>query len=105
MRKRRPYRASHYNGRPRYAAPMDVVARYHEIALKGGNRAFFVARLVQNLKRAFADVPGASARPEEGRVTVSLPDDHPWEAARERIARVFGIANFSPMVALPRDIE
>ena len=84
---------------------MNVVLRYHEIALKGRNRPFFVEKLAQNVRRAFADVPGAGVRSTDGRLTLELPDTEPWEPVRERLANVFGVANFSPSLVLPRDLE
>jgi tRNA uracil 4-sulfurtransferase len=84
---------------------MFAVIRYHEIALKGKNRPFFVERLAQNLRRAFSDVAGVEVRSGDGRLTVEFPDDHPWEPARERLATVFGVANFSRALLLPRDLE
>ncbi len=73
---------------------MLLVARYHEIALKGRNRPFFVDKLVKNLRRATADL-GGRVEPVSGRIAVELPDEVAWETARERMADVFGIANFS----------
>ena len=84
---------------------MNVVARYHEIALKGKNRPFFVDRLVQNLRRAFSDVEGVHVQAGDGRVAVDLPDTLPWDEARGRLETVFGIANFSRAAILPRDLE
>jgi tRNA uracil 4-sulfurtransferase len=82
-----------------------AVIRYHEIALKGKNRPFFVERLAQNLRRALSDVSGVDVRSGDGRLTVELPDSHPWEQARARLATVFGVANFSAAHVLPRDLE
>jgi len=82
-----------------------VVVRYHEIALKGGNRPFFVDRLLQNLRRAFADAGTVTVRSADSRVSLDLPDPLPWDSARERLERVFGIANFSPAVVLPRELD
>jgi tRNA uracil 4-sulfurtransferase len=84
---------------------VNVVIRYHEIALKGRNRPFFVEKLAQNLRRVFGDVPGVRVRATDGRLTLELPDTQPWEPARERLATVFGIANFSQSLVLPRDLE
>jgi thiamine biosynthesis protein ThiI len=84
---------------------MNVVIRYHEIALKGRNRPFFIDRLVQSLRQAFSDFPGTVVRAGDGRIAVELPDAVGWEPARERLANVFGIANFSPAYVLPRDLE
>src|SRR5439155_3283940 len=41
-----------------YLLPMAlVIARYHEITLKRGNRARFAAQLMANIRRATADLP------------------------------------------------
>ncbi|MGH7836125.1 MAG: tRNA uracil 4-sulfurtransferase ThiI, partial [Candidatus Binatia bacterium] len=64
---------------------MRVLVRYHEIALKGRNRPFFVARLADNLRRVTADLPEAKVHVLAARLEVELPDEMPWEAARERI--------------------
>ncbi len=82
----------------------EVLARYHEIALKGGNRPFFVDRLVQNLRRACADLGDVHVRAIQGRLSLVLPEDVPWERVRERIASVFGVANFSRVHEVPRDL-
>src|SRR5439155_1032706 len=39
-----------------------IVLRYHEIALKGRNRPFFVRRLVENVERATAGLPVGPGR-------------------------------------------
>jgi thiamine biosynthesis protein ThiI len=82
-----------------------VLARYHEIALKGGNRGFFVERLAVNLRRACADLGGARVRSLPGRLQIQLPDDVPWEIARARLSAVFGVANFSRVGEAPRDLD
>ncbi len=84
---------------------MHVVVRYHEIALKGGNRPFFVDRLARNLREATADLPSVQVRVLPGRLAVDAPDATPWEILRERVGGVFGIANFSPAHEVPADLE
>jgi thiamine biosynthesis protein ThiI len=74
---------------------MTVLVRYHEIALKGRNRPFFIHGLAGNLRRATADIEGVRVRVLPGRLAVDFPDHVPWETARERVGSVFGIANFS----------
>jgi thiamine biosynthesis protein ThiI len=83
----------------------EVLARYHEIALKGKNRPFFVDRLVQSLRRACSDLGPVKVRSLPGRLSVTLPDDVPWALARERLSSVFGVANFSRVLDAPRDME
>jgi tRNA uracil 4-sulfurtransferase len=82
---------------------MLLIARYHEIALKGRNRPFFVDKLARNLRRATSDL-GGKVQVLSGRVGIELPDETPWETARERISSVFGIANFSRTHAVPLEM-
>ena len=82
---------------------MQVLVRYHEIALKGGNRPFFVDKLGRNLARATSDIPGCRVHRLAGRLSLDVPDDVPWERVRERLASVFGVANFSRVHQAPPD--
>lgn len=84
---------------------MLVYVRYHEIALKGRNRPFFVGKLVDNLRHATADLPRVTVQAVSSRVALSAPDDLAWETLRERIASVFGVANYSRVVETPPDLE
>ncbi len=82
---------------------MLLAVRYHEIALKGRNRPFFVAKLAQNLRQTTSDLGGV-VHVLAGRLTVELPDDVPWEVAEPRIASTFGIANYSRVFSSPPDM-
>jgi thiamine biosynthesis protein ThiI len=86
-----------------------VIVRYHEIALKGGNRPRFVARLVGNLRHATGDLARARVRQASGRLVLELDsgsdDEATWAAVRERLRQVFGVANFSRATVAPREIE
>ena len=84
---------------------MNLIARYHEIALKGRNRPFFVERLAENLRRALSDLPGVTVQPLASRISVQVPDEAPWEIVRARVERVFGVANFSRAREVPADLE
>jgi thiamine biosynthesis protein ThiI len=74
---------------------MQVLVRYHEIALKGRNQPFFLAKLGHNLARATADLPGTRVRRLAGRLSVDFPEGVAWDTVRERMRAVFGVANFS----------
>jgi thiamine biosynthesis protein ThiI len=78
-----------------------VVIRYHEITLKRGNRAHFVAALVRNAHRLTADLPLGGIADAHGRLVAVLHDEASWPQVRERLSRVFGIANFSLAESLP----
>ena len=72
-----------------------VVVHYHEIALKGRNRPWFISRLVRNLRNATADLDVREVRPLMGRIELVLGPSVEWDPIRARLERVFGIANFS----------
>src|SRR5947207_11798823 len=80
-----------------------VVVHYKELALKGKNRPWFIRLLVRNLKGALAGLHVAAVRSVMGRIEIELGDETPWEEARARLARVFGIANFSAANRGPHD--
>src|SRR5688572_3136991 len=82
-----------------------IVIHYQEIALKGRNRPWFVARLVRNLREATKDLDVRDVRALQGRIELVLGDATPWETARERVAAVFGIGNFARAGRAPLDID
>jgi thiamine biosynthesis protein ThiI len=82
-----------------------IVIHYQEIALKGKNRPWFLARLVQNIRQAVSDLDVTRVRALMGRIEVVLGPGASRDEVSERIRHVFGIANFSfAMPSLP-DIE
>ncbi len=72
-----------------------VIVHYQEIALKGRNRPWFIAKLVRNLREATADLNVRSVRALMGRIEVVLGDPNQWPAVRERLSKVFGVGNFA----------
>ncbi len=84
---------------------MRVVVRYHEIALKGRNRPYFVCKLAENLRKATADLPRIGVQPVAGRISLSAPPGVSWSDLRERIESVFGVANFSRVQEVPHDLD
>jgi thiamine biosynthesis protein ThiI len=82
---------------------VEVLVRHHEIALKGRNKPFFLARLARNLALATSDIRGARVRRLSGRLSVEVPDETGWERVRERVSSVFGVANFSRIHQAPPD--
>jgi thiamine biosynthesis protein ThiI len=84
---------------------MQLVIRYHEIALKGRNRPFFVEKLVGHLRRATSDLGPIVVAQAGGRVTLRADGDCDADALCERVARTFGVANFSRVDELPLDSD
>ena len=72
-----------------------IVVHYQEIALKGKNRPWFLARLVRNLRQAVRDLDVKTVRALMGRIEVVLGPTALPEQVGDRIRLTFGIANFS----------
>jgi thiamine biosynthesis protein ThiI len=82
-----------------------VVIHYKELALKGRNRPWFIKILIRNLRTALADLDIRSIRSVMGRIEVDLGGSTSWDAVRERIRHVFGIANFSYAARASHDFD
>ena len=82
-----------------------IVVHYQELALKGKNRPWFLARLVRNLREAVSDLDVKSVRALMGRIEVVVGPGASREVVGERIRRTFGIANFSYAGRTPLDLD
>src|SRR5688572_16163926 len=82
-----------------------VVIHYQEIALKGKNRPWFVARLVRNIREATKDLDIKTVQALQGRIELVLGPGTSWDAARDRVANVFGIGNFARAGRAPLDVD
>ena len=82
-----------------------VLVHYSELALKGKNRPWFIHRLVRNLHTALAGLHVKEVRTPIGRIEVVLGQESAMPEVRQRLSRVFGIANFSAAMHVPRDFE
>jgi tRNA uracil 4-sulfurtransferase len=72
-----------------------ALVHYHEVGLKGRNRAFFEDALVRNLARATSDIAPLRPRRLPGRILIELPSSADPGAIVSRLRDVFGVANFS----------
>jgi len=79
-----------------------LVVHYKELALKGRNRPWFVQILVRNLKTALKGLKVSGVRSVMGRIEIEL-GDAPAADVRDRVGRVFGIANYSVAGRAPHD--
>jgi tRNA uracil 4-sulfurtransferase len=82
-----------------------IVIHYQEIALKGKNRPWFLARLVRNIRQAVSDLDVTTVRALMGRIEVVLGPGAARDEVAERIRHVFGIANFSHATPSLPDVE
>lgn len=82
-----------------------VVVHYHELALKGKNRPLFEKALIANLRKASRGRGVREVKKHSGRLELVLDEEASWEDLRERVGRVFGVANFSLATKTPLDLE
>src|SRR5574337_174735 len=82
-----------------------ALVHYHEIALKGKNRGFFLKQLEANLLAATRDLDcGPLLRPA-GRLFLTMREETPWEVMRQRLSCVFGVANFAATFMMAPNLE
>jgi thiamine biosynthesis protein ThiI len=82
-----------------------ILVRYGEIALKGGNRAFFIKQLIRNIKKALGGIDHRIIK-DQGRILVELAkgsDD--LDAAINSLKRVFGIVSISRVVKVEKNLD
>ena len=70
------------------------IARYHEIALKGGNRSFFESRLKKHLQRGLEGVEGVRVSRMRDHFRIECPDEA-VSHVRHQLKHTFGVVNFS----------
>jgi thiamine biosynthesis protein ThiI len=84
---------------------LSVIAHYQEIALKRKNRPWFLHRLVRNIRLALSDLDVREVRTPMGRIEIVLGNEAVWPEVRERLGRMFGLANFSLARRVSLDID
>jgi thiamine biosynthesis protein ThiI len=82
-----------------------ILIRYHEIALKRGNRPYFTELLKRNLLSALKDLHVKEVRSLPARLLLVFNNQIDPQLVSDRIRTVFGVANFSPVERTARDIE
>ncbi len=70
----------------------NVLIHYGELALKGGNRDFFENKLIENIKNVFGI---KTVKNFYGRILVEFNDSANEEDVKNKLQKIFGIANFS----------
>jgi len=82
-----------------------VLIRYHEIALKKGNRPYFIDLLKRNLVASLRDLKLREAKTLQARILLTFDNHADEEEIGKRLQRVFGIANFSFVDRQRADID
>jgi tRNA uracil 4-sulfurtransferase len=72
-----------------------IVVHYHELWLKGGNRRFFLGKLITGLKRALEGAGLEKMHCPGDRILLQFREGASVGEAVERIKRVSGVANFA----------
>jgi tRNA uracil 4-sulfurtransferase len=81
-----------------------IVVHYHELWLKGGNRRFFISKLVSNLRSALEGVPIEKIERPNDRLIIRLGEGASLEEALRRIARLSGVAYYAVARPVERDL-
>jgi thiamine biosynthesis protein ThiI len=79
-----------------------IVVHYHELWLKGGNRHFFVGRLITAVRQSLEGLGLAKLHCPGDRIVIELEEGTPIEPVIARLERVFGIAYFAVAREIPR---
>ncbi len=82
-----------------------ILVRYHEVALKKGNRPYFIDLLKRNLVSSVSGLGLKEAKNLPGRLLLIFRENVDEEEVRRRLQAVFGIANFSFVERTPLDLQ
>lgn len=82
-----------------------VLIRYHEIALKKGNRPYFTELLKRNILASVKDLGPKEIRSLPARLLLTFKNPVDSDVAIKRISTVFGVANFSLVQRTERDMN
>ncbi len=81
-----------------------IVVHYHELWLKGGNRRFFISKLVSNLRSALEGIPIEKIERPNDRLVIRLGEGASLEEALRRIARLSGVAYYAVARPVEQDL-
>lgn len=81
-----------------------IVIHYHELWLKGGNRRFFLSKLLSNLRDALAGIPIEKIEKPNDRLIIRFRDARSLEESLSRIKRISGVAYYAVARPVERDL-
>jgi tRNA uracil 4-sulfurtransferase len=82
-----------------------LILHYHEIWLKGGNKNYFLSRLISAVKRATEGLPAGPLRFVSDRLVLEPQDEAALPEIVARLKRVFGLAYIAVARAVPAELE
>lgn len=83
-----------------------ILVRYGEIILKGLNRPVFEEKLINNIKKSLNGLGKVSVMRSQARIYIEPEsDEYEFDAAIEKLIKVFGIVSVSPVWKIESDFE
>lgn len=87
-----------------------IICRYHEIAIKGGNRNMFESRMIENIYMLLKkELPAIKVSRERGRIWIKPEkggnfNSDDIEIIKRNLQRAFGLSSFSPVIMCASDL-
>lgn len=85
-----------------------ILVHYHEIALKGKNRAWFINLLVSNVRQALSGMGKFRIEKQHDKIIVhysQTTDSEGHKIVIERLSKIFGIAFFCSSLVVKTDLQ
>ncbi|WVE60773.1 tRNA uracil 4-sulfurtransferase ThiI [Enterococcus faecium] len=82
----------------------EIMVRYGELSTKGKNRKSFIMQLAQNVRQALKDFPEIKIHADWDRMHLLL-NGADGQLVIPKLAKIFGIQNFSPSIRVEKDVE
>jgi len=82
-----------------------LVLHYHEIWLKGGNKKYFLSRLIDAIKQSLEDLPVSKPQYHSERLILRPREESAVPLILERLRRIFGLAYIALGREVPRDMQ
>lgn len=82
----------------------EIMVRYGELSTKGKNRRTFIMQLAGNTRAALAGFPNLKIQGHRDRMHILLNGEDS-AAVMPKLAKVFGIQNFSPSIRVEKDLD
>ncbi|MDW8524133.1 tRNA uracil 4-sulfurtransferase ThiI [Enterococcus lactis] len=82
----------------------EIMVRYGELSTKGKNRKSFIMQLPQNVRQALKEFPEIKIHADRDRMHLLL-NGADSQLVIPKLAKIFGIQNFSPSIRVEKDVE
>ncbi|MGX7111476.1 tRNA uracil 4-sulfurtransferase ThiI [Gemella cuniculi] len=82
-----------------------IIVRYGELTLKSGNRNEFLKKLTKNIRYNLQGLRGFHVQTKRDRMYIHLDSNEHVEQIIEKLKKVPGIHNFSPVLRASLDVE